>query len=141
MMYLLVILISCSPKKEVSIKNFQLNANGFSIDLDLKNVSITKVLDVRMDYPDGSNSLYFDNEKIKIRQKESGLIIELDAKNMKLVVNETVQLSIKIPGGFIEAKFFIGNQVGDVKPYYLFPAETFDDVRIIILKQYSYIQI
>ncbi|MDR2923992.1 MAG: hypothetical protein LBU85_11715 [Treponema sp.] len=78
----------------------------------------------------------FEPEEIAYNKKDSKIIINLDLKNKILYTNEEAELIIKISGGSITGDIFIGNPISNIEPFYSFPGNAYEKVRIIILKQY-----
>ena len=133
---LFIFTISCSAKEKIFISNCMLSENNLIIEVNIENVIIHNITDVRIDYKNISKAIIFEPEEITYDKTDTKIIINLSLDNKVLYTNEEAEMRIRISGGFITGDLFIGNPISDIETYYLFPSNAYQKVRVIVLNQY-----
>ena len=136
LLLLLIPLISCYANKRILIKNCVLTENSMIIEVDLENVIIYRITGIYIDYKNIPKSITFEPEEIEYDKTDSKIVINLNLENIVLYINEEAELIIKISGGFIVGDIFIDCLISEAEPFYFFPNEIYERLRIIILDQY-----
>ena len=130
---------SCFANRKIYLSDIILTENSLIIEIDLKNVTIYNIKDVRIDYKNISKAVLFEPEEIMYNKTKSNITINLNLNDKVLYTNEEAEIYIQISGGFIVGHIFIGNPISNIEPYYIFPSQEYESVKIIILNQsYSY---
>jgi hypothetical protein len=132
----LFIIATCYANEKMEISNCHLNEDSIIVEIDLENVIVYDIMDVRINYCNIIKSILFEPEEIIYTKTNTNITIRLDIKNKILYTNEEAELIIKISGGFINGRIFIGNPISRIEPFYIFPSNAYERVRIIILNQY-----
>ena len=109
------------------------------IEVDFKNVIIYRITGVYIDYKNiPISTIRFGTDEIEYYKTDSKIVINLNLENRALFINEEAELGIKISGGFIVGDIFIHNLISEIEaePFYTFPNEVYERLRVIISDQY-----
>jgi hypothetical protein len=123
----------------VTISSLTFTENSLIIEIDYKNERIFKIKGVYIDYENNSlstKSLRFTEEqKINYQKSESKIVIYLDLTDEALYTNEEAKLTVSVSGGYIYGDIVIEDTVSNIETFYTFPNESYNNLRINILKQ------
>lgn len=121
--------ISCVLQKRIKISNCTIENKKILIHLDCKQFSQKineAIIENEYDY------LVFEKEDIFNQISKNQITVELNCANKTLKTNQEYELHLLFSGGYVTAKFFIGNPIEKIPE--CFPCNP-EKIRIIILDE------
>lgn len=132
----IIICSSCFADDAISISECKFTETGLMVNIQFSGFMMDTVSTVELQYLDSEEIIHFEESAIKVSKGSSELVLDIDATGKKILTNKEYELVIKIPGGFIVARIFIGNPVSAINEVYNFPGDAYKSVRIIIFRSF-----
>ena len=136
MMHLLVLvlLISCKLHKSISISEMLFDKENIKIILTCNNFfqTINEVIIMN------ENNYYVFERNDLFQEKDGGTIeISLDCSDKKIKTNSEYEIVLNFSGGYVTAKFFLGNPIKNIEDY--FPSKNYGTIKVLVFDKSSQI--
>lgn len=134
--FCVIVCFSCVTDNEISISECNFTETGFNVTIKSSSFVINTISSVELQVFGSKETILFEENTIRLSKSNSKLILDIDATGKRIPTNIDYELIVKIPGGFIVARIFIGNPVTPIMEVYDFPGEAYKSVKIIVFDSF-----